>query len=139
LGARWGRDAIFGRRLGEVDEDGVALEPHRVDPHRIAADLRLTAGQIELPVVPVAGQHAVRAERAFAERVAFVRAAVGDGVYTARGGDQQDLLAGLAHHLAATALQLGAADGDGFEPGFHGAAAPSFHKARALENTRRLI
>src|SRR5215471_20871712 len=66
------------RRIGQVDENLVAPSLDRIGPYRIAADQGPTACEIEFPVVPVAGEHAARSERALAQGVAFVRAAIGD-------------------------------------------------------------
>src|SRR5215831_5751232 len=63
---------------GRLDQDLAVPLRDRVDAHRVATDQRLAVGEIEFPIVPVAGQHAIRPERALAQRIAFVRAAIGD-------------------------------------------------------------
>ena len=62
------RTPRFRRRVGQIDEDCIAAQFHRIGSHRIAPDQRRPACQIELPVVPVAGQHAASARTAFTQR-----------------------------------------------------------------------
>ena len=107
--------------FGEAREDlGAALGEGRVrevDPHLAAADfdrpgaqplaaVEVSAAlQIELPVVPVAGEDAALVEVALAQRVALVGAAVVAGEHTAGGVEQRDLAPGLAEHQPALAFQ----------------------------------
>ena len=99
-----------GGRITQVDKDLAGPQFDRIGAHRIAADKRLAARQIELPVVPVAGQNAARSFGAFAERIAFMRTAVGDGKELAVRGDQQNLLSRAPYNLAAFFLQFAVAD-----------------------------
>src|SRR3546814_6899564 len=90
-------DLFVGRRIGDVDPDLAVDDLHRVAPEPVAADQRLSAGKVELPVMPVAGEDAVSAaalrERPFHQRVALVRAAVVAGEDAAGAGENRDLLA----------------------------------------------
>ena len=100
--------ALLGRRVTEVDEDLAAALGDRIGANRVAADQRCAAREIEFPIVPVAGQHASRPDRAFAQRVAFVRAAIGDREQAALLRDHQHLFAVVPHQLAAIAAELAA-------------------------------
>ena len=95
---------------GKIDEDLAVAILDRIGAHRIVADQRLAGAQIEFPIVPIAGQHAAGAQRAFGQRIAFVRAAIGDGEDAILGRDQQDLLAVAADELLALCLKIGARD-----------------------------
>src|SRR3546814_19484008 len=90
-------DLFVGRRIGDVDPDLAVDDLHRVAPEPVAADQRLSAGKVELTVMPVAGEDAVSAaalrERPFHQRVALVRAAVVAGEDAAGAGENRDLLA----------------------------------------------
>jgi hypothetical protein len=104
------RPLRLGRRVAQIDEDLAVSFGDRVGAHRIAADERRAAGEIELPVVPIAGQDATRSERALAQRIALMRAAVGDRENAVALGQQQHLPALLSHQPAALGFEIGAAD-----------------------------
>ena len=65
----------------------------RIAPQPVAADQGLAGLQVELPVVPVAGQHAAVGQRAFDQGIAFVGTAVVAGEDALRPVEQRDLLA----------------------------------------------
>src|SRR5205085_4868611 len=60
------------------------------------------------PIVPVAGQHASRPDCALAERIAFVRAAIGDREQAALPGNNEHLLALVPHQPVAIGADLAA-------------------------------
>ena len=108
-----GLGARLGRRVGEIEPDLAVFEAHRIAPQVVAADQGLARLEIELPVVPVAGQQAAVAERALAQGIALVGAAVVAGVDRRPGGKQDDLLlAALDHHGAARAQLFQIRHGD---------------------------
>ena len=72
----------------------------------IAADQGLSGRQIEFPIVPIAGEHRARPFRAFAQRIAFMRTTIGDGIDAAFAEDEQDLLAVFLQELAALLFEL---------------------------------
>ena len=76
--------------------------------HGVAADQRRTAREIEFPIMPVASQHTARPERAFAQRIALVRAAVGDREEATLARNDEHLLAFVPHQLAAVGPELAA-------------------------------
>ena len=90
---------------------------HEVDPHLAVADLDRVgaqplatvqvpaASQVELPVVPVAGEDAPLVEAALAQRIALVRATVVAGEHAVRGVKQRDLPPRLAEHETALVLE----------------------------------
>src|SRR6516165_7229968 len=98
--------ALFGRRVAEIDEDLTVALRDFVGADRVAADQRRAAREIEFPIVPVAGQHASRPDRPFAQRIAFVRAAVGDREYAALLRDDEQLLAVVPHELFTIAAEF---------------------------------
>ena len=65
-----------GGRIASIEPHGAILDLHRIDAQVVAAVDRRAGLQVEFPVVPVAGQHAIGVERAFHERIALVRTAV---------------------------------------------------------------
>ena len=82
LGERWVR---------QVDPDLPAAHFHRVDAQPFSAVEVLSASQIELPVVPVAGEDATFVEAALAQRIPLVRATVVAGEHAVPGVEQGDL------------------------------------------------
>jgi hypothetical protein len=112
LGAR------LGRRVGEIEPDLAVRQAHRIAAQVVAADQGLPEFEVELPIVPVAGQQAVAApgaftERALAQGIALVRAAVVAGVDLRAGGEEGDLLLALLdHHDPARAQLVQLGDGD---------------------------
>ena len=91
--------AFLRRRVAEIDEDFAAALRDLIGANRVAADQRRAAGEIEFPIVPVAGQHASRPDCAFAQRIALVRAAIGDREYTTLLRNDEHLLAVMSHEL----------------------------------------
>jgi hypothetical protein len=49
---------LLGRRIGDVDPDLAVDDLHRVAAQLVAAHQGLAPGQVEFPVVPVAGEDA---------------------------------------------------------------------------------
>ena len=84
----------LGRRIAGIDPDHAGLvDLDRIDAQAVAAVVVGAGPQVELPVVPVAGEHAaVGVERAFDQGIAFVRAAVVAGVHGAVVEEQGELL-----------------------------------------------
>jgi len=66
--------ALGERRFGDVDPDLVAAQLYGINPRAVAAVQIASIGQIELPVVPVAGQDTARGQATLGQRVALVRA-----------------------------------------------------------------
>ena len=64
---------FLNRRIREVRPDGPVINPHGIRPHMVAAEDAFTVMQSELPVVPVAGQHAFVINAAFGQRISLVR------------------------------------------------------------------
>ena len=68
-----------GRQAGrEINEDLAAALRDLIGSNRVAANQRCAARELEFPIMPIAGQHAFRPNRAFAQRIALVRTAIGD-------------------------------------------------------------
>jgi len=68
----------------------------------VATDECFAAGEIEFPIVPIAGEAAGIIKHAFAQRIAFVRASIVAGKKPAGGCKNEDLLSGgLNDHLPA--------------------------------------
>ncbi len=111
---------ILGR---QVDQHPAGLDASREPSQPVAAHQCLAADEIVLPVVPVAGEHAAVGQDAFAQGVAFVRAAVGAGEHAAVRTDQQHLGAPLAHDSLALSRQFVCADDVG--PGHGSRSAPT--------------
>ena len=98
--------AAFGEgRVREIDPYLAVADLHRIGPQSLAAVEIPAAFEVELPVVPVAGQDAPIVETAFAQRIPFVRAAVVAGEHAARGMEQRDLPPRLTEHEPAPALE----------------------------------
>ena len=93
------RSCRVGRR--DVQPDATGLEANRVARQLVAADQGRAGCQVEFPVVPVAGQHAAIGQRSLAQRIAFMRTAIGAGEHAALGVQQQDLPAFMAHDCLA--------------------------------------
>ena len=85
-------DPLFGRRLARIDPDDARLHPDRIDAQAVAAIVVAAGPEIELPVVPVAGEHAAGVEVALDQRIALVRAAVVAGVDRAVVEEERELL-----------------------------------------------
>src|SRR5690349_12548371 len=96
------------RRIAEIDEDLATLLRDFIGADRVAADQRGAAREIEFPIVPVAGQYASRPEGAFAQRIAFVRAAIGDREEAALLCNNEHLLTLVPHQPVAIAVELAA-------------------------------
>jgi len=69
-------DALRRGRVAQIDVDDAGFHLDRINPQVVAAVDRRPGLQVELPIVPVTRQHALRVEHAFNERIAFVRATV---------------------------------------------------------------
>ena len=95
-----------GRRVGDVEPDLVAAEPDGIAPEGVAADQGLAALQVELPVVPVAGQDAALGQAALHQRKALVGAAVVAGEDPFLAVEQGDLLAPDLDQAAALRRQV---------------------------------
>ena len=102
-----GGAALGEGRLREVDPHLAVADVHRVGAQPLAAVEVASAAQVELPVVPVAGDDAAFVEAALAQRVAFVRAAVVAGEHAVRGVEQRDLASFVAKHQPALVLEGG--------------------------------
>ena len=85
---------LLGRRFAGIDPDHTGLvDLHRIDAQAVAAIVVGAGPEVELPVVPVAGEDAAPdVERAFDEGIAFMRAAVVAGVDGAVVEKQGELL-----------------------------------------------
>ena len=83
--------ALGERRVRKVDPDLAAADLHRIGAQPLAAVEVPAAFEVELPVVPVAGQDAPLVEASLAQRIALVRAAVVAGEQATRGVEQRDL------------------------------------------------
>jgi hypothetical protein len=80
--------------------DAAVLDAGGVAAHGLAAEEALAGGEVELPVVPLAGEDGVFAG-ALGEGIALVRAAIVDGVDGVAGADAGEAVrAGLAEHRA---------------------------------------
>lgn len=104
------RPAALRRRIGEVEPDRAVGDLHGIDPQPVAAIEIGAVPEVELPVVPVAGEDAglrAGAEGPFAQRKAFVRAAVVAGEDAGIRPEECDLLAGAPQDDAPLGLQLG--------------------------------
>ena len=95
------------RWIGDVDQDTACFDRHRIAAQPVAADQGVARLQMELPVMPVAGQHAAVRQRAFGQRIAFVRTAVVAGEHALGSVKQRDLLAGDLDDHPALVDQLG--------------------------------
>ena len=100
-------DAFRGRRIAGIQPHGAILHFHRIDTQGVAAVNRGAGPQIEFPVVPVAGQHAIGVERAFHQRIALVGAAVVAGEDLALMEEEGDVLAAEFYGDGAGGLQAG--------------------------------
>ena len=122
-GRERGLRALPGGRVRQIEPDLAVGEPYRIAPKPVAADQGLTGLEIELPVVPVAGQNAAVTEVALDQRIALVRAAVVAGVDHLVRPEQRNLLAALLHHHGAVRPQrLDVRDGDAVDRlGYRGA------------------
>src|SRR5262249_10119269 len=72
----------------------------------VAAHQGLARGEIELPVVPIAGEHMTFAQHALAQRIAFVRTAVRAGEDTIGRAHHEVLAAVMPDHRLALGLEL---------------------------------
>src|SRR6516164_1837405 len=98
--------ALFGRRVAEIDEDLTVALRDFVGADRVAADQRRAAREIEFPIVPVAGQHASRPDRAFAQWITLVWAAIAERKQLALMYDDEHLLAVVPQELLAMAAEF---------------------------------
>ena len=98
--------ALFHRRIDDLDPDLAVAHLHGIDAQAVAVALVLAGGEIELPVVPVAGELAVAVQRPLAQGITFVRAAVVAGKDTLLGVEDGDLAPVLAEDVAALGLQI---------------------------------
>ena len=79
------RAALGDGRVSEVDPHLAVADLDRVGAQSLATVQVPAASQVELPVVPVAGEDAPLVEAALAQRIALVRATVVAGKYAVRG------------------------------------------------------
>ena len=98
-------DAHRGRRIADIQPYSTILHFHGIDAQDVAAVNGGAGLQVEFPVVPVAGQHAIDIERAFHERIAFVRTAVVAGEDLTLMEEQGDVLASAFHCDGARRVQ----------------------------------
>ena len=101
-------------RIDDLDPDIAAPHLDRIDAQPVAVALVLARLQVELPVVPVAGEQAVAVERPFAQRIALMRAAVVAGADASHGIEKSDLAAIQPEDRPALAAKL--LDADGLDP-----------------------
>jgi hypothetical protein len=100
--------SLVGGRVRSVDENLAIADSDLIGANRIAADQRFAVREIEFPVVPVAGQYASRPKSAFAQRIALMRAAIGNRKQTIPLCDDEDLLTPAAHELVAVDAEIAA-------------------------------
>ena len=125
------RQLLLDRRVDDLDPDVRAPDFDRIDAQPVAFALVLAGLQVELPVVPVAGQQAVAVQRALAQRIALVRAAVVAGADALRGIEERDLAAVEAEDRAALPAQF--VDAGSLDPAlFHRCASPVARRAVGL-------
>src|SRR5262249_18365086 len=90
----------LGRGVGDVNEHLAIAYLHRIGPDVLAPVLADAAAELELPVVPGAGQHAV-AYVAAHQRVTLVRTAVVTREDPAWRAEQRDPLVQVGERLGA--------------------------------------
>ena len=105
------RQALLDGRIDDLDPHIAAADLNRIDAQPVAVALVLARFQVELPVVPIAGEQAIAVERPFAQRIAFMRAAVVAGADAFHGVEESDLAAIQPEDRPAPAAKLLDADG----------------------------
>jgi hypothetical protein len=76
---------------GAVELHPPVLHERQIAPHGLASEQTASGGQIELPVVPLAGEHAV-SHAALGERVSLVGTAIVEGVHHVALSDTDEAL-----------------------------------------------
>ena len=105
------RQTLLDGRIDDLDPHIAAADLDRIDAQPVAVALVLARLQVELPVVPVAGEQAVAVERPFAQRIALMRAAIVAGADAFDGVEERDLAAIQPEDRPALAAKLFDADG----------------------------
>jgi hypothetical protein len=109
----------FTRWLRQVEQYPLPLEQHRVTAQTVTADQGFAAFQVELPIVPVAGQHASVGQITFRQGITFMRTAVVAGMDSITGTEQDNLASANSDHLASGRFQVGEAGDETVVLGWH--------------------